>query len=132
MDEEFEALVQAQKDKAAVQEQPTDEQRGYIDWWEFAPMGDTFIVHTKPDQTKKETESGIIFQTETDVIMDRPFKGTVVSVGPEAKFNVGEYVYFEPQKGMDLAMVRKPNPDEMYLLLYNEAIIGKRVKDTRK
>ena len=104
---------------------------GYINWWEFAPTGDTFIVHTKPDKTKKTTESGLIISTQTDVIQDRPFKGEIVSVGPEAKFKVGEFVYFEPQKGMDLAMIRKPDVDEMYILLYSEAILGKRVKDTR-
>ena len=110
---------------------PTEEERGYINWWEFAPTKDTFIIHTIPDQTKKESESGIIFATEVDVIQDRPFKGEIISVGPDSKFKVGSYVYFEPQKGMDLAMIRREKPEEMYLLLYDDAILGQRVKDTR-
>lgn len=105
-------------------------QSGFIDWFEFEPQGDTFIVKSEPDNTKKETESGIIVTTENSVIQDRPANGTVVSVGPEANFEVNEFVYFEPTAGFDLKMIRTEN-DETYLLLYNKSIIGKKVKDTR-
>ncbi len=108
-----------------------DEELGFIDWWEFAPQGDTFIVLSRPDKTKKETESGIILTTQTDVVQDRPFKGEVVSVGPDCKYKVGSYLYWQPTSGMDLAMIRKENPEDMYLLLYPDAVLGQRVKDTR-
>lgn len=107
------------------------EDLGFIDYWEFAPQGDTFIVFTKPDKTKTETEGGLILTTKTDVIMDRPFKGVVVTVGPDAPYNVGDYLYWQPQSGMDLAMVRTQAPEEKYLLLHPDAILGQRVKDTR-
>lgn len=103
---------------------------GYINWWEFAPTGDTFIVKHTPDISKKETESGIIFETRVSVVQDRPTSGVVVAIGPESKYSIGDFVYFEPNAGMDLAMIRQKD-DEKYLLLYNKAIIGKRVKDTR-
>lgn len=103
---------------------------GYIDWFEFAPQGDMFVVKSVPDMTKKESESGIIFAVEQDVIQDRPFKGEVVSVGPDSKYKIGSYLYWEPMKGMDLAMIRTED-NEKYILLYNDAILGQRVKDVR-
>ncbi len=103
---------------------------GYIDWWEFAPMGDTFIVRNVIDISKKETESGIIYGTRPSVVQDRPTSGVVIAMGPGSKYQIGDFVYFAPNSGMDLAMIRKEE-DEKYLLLYNDAIIGKRVKDTR-
>ena len=106
------------------------EDLGYINWWEFAPTKDTFIVKTLPDKTKKETESGIIFATAESVVQDRPFKGEVITTGPDSKIAKGSYVYFEPTKGMDLAMIRRDG-DEMYILLYDDAILGRRVEDTR-
>ncbi len=104
---------------------------GYINWYEFAPQKDTFIVRSVPDETKKSTESGIIFATETDVIMDRPFKGEIISVGPDTKYKVGSYIYWEPQKGMNLEMIRKEQDGEVYILLYDDAVLGQRVKDIR-
>lgn len=103
---------------------------GYIDWWEFEPQGDTFIIKNLPDETKKATESGIFVSSETSVVQDRPFKGEVIAVGKDASFEVGDYVYFEPTAGMDLAMIRTVE-NEKYLLLYNKSVLGKRVKDTR-
>lgn len=130
---DFDEMVASQKaaKPEVVDEAPSEEERGYINWWEFAPQGDTFIVHTTPDETKKVSESGIIISTENDVIQDRPFKGTVVSVGPEAKVKVGTYIYFQPISGMDLAMIRRDKPEDSYLLLYPDAVLGIRVKDTR-
>ncbi len=109
----------------------TKEDFGYIDWWEFHPVGDTFIVSTIPDETKKTSDSGIIISTESDVIMDRPFKGVVVTVGPKAEYKIGDYLYWQPQSGMDLAMIRPSKEGEKFLLLHTEAILGQKVKDTR-
>ncbi len=104
---------------------------GYVDYWEFAPVNDYFIVSTVPDKTKKETESGIIMTTQTDVIMDRPFKGVVVAVGPKAKYKIGDFLWWQPTSGMDLAMIRPTKEDEKFLLLHSDAILGRRVTDTR-
>lgn len=103
---------------------------GYIDWWEFEPQKDTFIVECKPDNTKKETETGIIFSTEDSIVQDRPSKGKIINCGKDSKFSKGDFVYFEPNKGMDLKMIRTSD-DETYLLLYDDAIIGKKVEDIR-
>jgi co-chaperonin GroES (HSP10) len=107
------------------------DETGYINWYSFAPVGDTFIVKTLPDKTKKESESGIIITTQTDIVTDRPFKGMVVSVGPDAKYKIGDYLYWQPQSGFDLAMIKPTEPDEKFLLLHNDAILGQLVKDTR-
>ena len=109
-----------------------DSSKGWINWWEFAPVGDTFICETMPDVTKKETESGIIFETQESVILDRPFKGVVISVGPEAKYKIGEYLYWSPQSGMDLAMMKPEKDGQKFILLHTDAIMGRRVKDTRE
>jgi len=131
--DEFEALVQAQKDKIANPKAPSapDEIPGWYDYWEYGCVDDTFIVSTVPDQTKKTSESGIIFATEADVIQDRPFRGTVVSVGPKAKYKIGEYLFFQPTSGMDLAFLKPTKEGEMFVLLHTDAIIGRLVKDTR-
>ena len=63
--------------------------------------------------------------------MDRPFKGQVVSAGPDSKYKVGEFLYWQPQSGMDLAMIRPTEEHEKFILLHTDAILGKRVKDTR-
>ena len=104
---------------------------GWYDWWEYGCVDDTFIVSTVPDVTKKESETGIIFATEADVIQDRPFRGTVIAVGPKAKYKRGDYVFFQPTSGFDLAFLRPSAEGEKFVLLHTEAIIGKLVKDTR-
>lgn len=109
----------------------TKQDLGFIDWWEFAPIDDTFICRSSPDETKKTTESGLIIATQTDIIMDRPWKGEVISVGPTAKYNIGDFLYWQPNSGFDLAMIRNQE-HEKFILLHNEAILGQRVKDTRK
>ena len=104
---------------------------GFYDWWEYGCVDDTFIVSTVPDVTKKESESGIIFATEADVIQDRPFSGTVVAVGPKAKYKLGEYVFFQPTSGFDSAFLKPTREQEHFVLLHTEAIIGKLIKDSR-
>jgi len=104
---------------------------GYVDWWELAPVNDLFLVRTVPDKTKKESASGIIISTQESAVMDRPFKGTVISVGPDAKYKIGDYLYWQPTSGMDMAVIRPTEPDEKFLLLHTEAILCKKVKDTR-
>lgn len=130
---DFEELKkQVEQKKAAQAEQPVEEEQlGYIDWWEFAPQKDMFVVRSVPDKTKKQSESGIIITTQTDVIMDRPFKGEIISTGPDSKYKVGSYIYWEPQKGLNLEMIRKTQEGEIYLLLYDDAVLGQRVKDVR-
>jgi len=108
-----------------------DEETGWINWWEFSPVDDTFICETIPDQTKKESESGIIISTQESAIVDRPFKGVVIAVGPKAKYKIGDYLYWSPQSGMDLAMIKAEKDGRKFILLHTEAIMGQRVKDAR-
>ncbi len=117
-----------------VETEETEENlaQGWYDWWEYGCVDDTFIVSTIPDMAKKTTETGIIFSTEDSAVMDRPFKGTVISVGPKAKYNKGDFVFFQPTSGMDLAFLRPTQENESFVLLHTDAIIGKLVKDTRK
>ena len=79
-------------------EEIEDSSKGWINWWEFAPVADTFICETMPDVTKKETESGIIFETQESAIIDRPFKGIVIAVGPEAPLLKGKSLCGGSQK----------------------------------
>ena len=102
-------------------------ENGYINLDEFMPKGDTFIVQMLPVSTKKTTETGIIIATQDDsVINDRPNFGIIVSVGPECKRHVNEYVYVQKAMGYDLEMIRKGPDVEAYVLLYEDAIIGNR------
>lgn len=106
---------------------------GYIDLEEFVPSKDTFIVQMLPVSTKKETESGIIFSTTDDsAVNDRPNFGKIVSTGPECDRKIGEYVYVQKGMGYDLEMIRKPKNVEAYVLLYDDAIIGDRIKKDQK
>ena len=107
------------------------EKAGWYNWWEYGCVKDTFIVSTIPNITKKESETGIIFATEADIVQDRPFEGTVVSVGPDAKYRLGEYVFFQPTSGFDLAFLRPSKEGEKFVLLHTDAIIGKLIKDSR-
>ena len=104
---------------------------GFVEWYEFEPTKDTFIVSTVPDQTKKTSQTGIVTSTETSVVQDRPFRGVVVSIGPDSVFRVGDYVYFQPTSGFDLAMIKPTKPEEKFILLHTDAILGKRIPDTR-
>ena len=108
-----------------------EKDNGYIQWYQYGCVNDTFIVSTVPDSTKKESDSGLILTTEESVVQDRPFKGTVVTAGPESKYAVGDYVYFQPTSGFDLAFIRPTQDKEMFVLLHNDAVIGKLVADSR-
>ncbi len=103
-------------------------ENSWMDLDEFVCLKDTFIARTLPQNTKKETESGLILSTQADsVVNDRPDAGVVVSVGPEAEFRVGEYIFIQKGHGYDLANIRKdPKADYNYLLLYTDAVIGKK------
>ena len=104
---------------------------GFIDWFEFEPQKDTFIGRTLPVETKKATESGLILQAEDDsVVNDRPDACIVVSVGETCKYKVGDFLYLQKGMGYDLKQVRKEN-DQEFILLYPDAVIGKKVQDTR-
>ena len=105
---------------------------GWFEYWEYGCVDDTFMVSTTPDVTKKESESGIIFATETDIVQDRPFRGVVVAVGPKAQYRIGEVVFFQPTSGFDLAFLKPTKEDEKFVLLHTDAIIGRLVKDSRK
>jgi len=102
----------------------------WINWYNFLCVNDTFMVKTVPDTTKLESTGGILLEAEVSKLQDRPSYGEIMSVGNNTIYNVGDYVYFEPTKGMDLGMI-KTTGDERYLLLYDDAVVGIRVKDSR-
>ncbi len=105
----------------------------WIDWYEFQPQGDTFILKTLPIATTKETEGGLILSIHDSKVVDRPNAGIVMSTGPDARYKVGDFLFFDSMKGFDLGMIRKESDAEYsYLLLYTDAIIGQKVKDVRK
>jgi len=100
---------------------------GWMDLDEWVCLKDTFIIRTLPITTTKKTEGGIIISsTERSVINDRPDAGIVVSTGPDTKFKIGEYVFIEKGKGYDLSQIRKDSNDYFYMLLYDDAVIGKK------
>ena len=104
----------------------------WINWWEFAPQKDQFLVKVFKSETKKETESGIILGTRESKVEDRPNAGIILAIGPDVKnFKVGEFIYWQMTAGYDLEMIRKEEENDKYLLLYPDAVLGKRVKDVR-
>ena len=103
-----------------------------INWWECAPKKDTFVCRILPDKSKTETESGLIIAQKAGSVQDRPYQGEVISVGPKAKYSIGDYLFWQPQTGFDLAMIRPTQEDEKFILLHPEAILGQKVKDTRE
>ena len=118
-------MSKTEKDLSSL---PEIDSNGFIDLEEFMPSGDTFVVQMLPVTTTKETETGIVLSIQDSVVHDRPNFGKIVSVGPECERKIGEYVYIQKGMGYDLEMIRKPSDVEAYVLLYNDAIIGNRIK----
>ena len=106
---------------------PEEIKNDWIDIEDFLPARDTFVVKGLEAETEKETEGGIILSTIDSVLHDRPNAGVIVSVGPDTKRKVGEFVYWQKTSGYDLEMNRKPaEATYNYVLLYEDAIIGNR------
>ena len=58
------------------------DERGFIDYWNFAPQADILVVQTIKTKVKMETESGIILSTQENKETVCPDMGIVVSQGP--------------------------------------------------
>jgi co-chaperonin GroES (HSP10) len=102
---------------------------GWIELEEFLPARDMFVVKALPQDTEKKTETGIVLSVQESVVEDRPAGGIIMSVGPESKRKVGEFVYWTKQSGYDLNMIRKPADAEFkYVLLYEDALLGNRTE----
>jgi len=102
-----------------------------INWYEFAPVRDYFLVQTIPNESEKKTESGIIIKTNDSIVEDRPRQGVIKSVGPDCPYEVGQFVFWQKNAGYDLHNIRLDQNDNPYLLLHPDAILGIKVKDTR-
>ena len=102
-------------------------QNDWIEIDEFQPAKDTFVVKVLTPETETKSESGLILKTKTDNLVDRPDAGIIVSVGPDSKRKVGEFVYYTKASGYQLEMIRLPNDGDSWLLLYDDAIIGNRL-----
>jgi len=107
------------------------EVNGFINWWEFAPTKDLMLCRVIKDETTEKTETGLILQVQNSVVEDRPSQGVIVSVGPEAPYSVGTFIYWTKTGGYDQHQIRK-NDDEYYTLISPETVLGQKVKDTRK
>ena len=103
-----------------------------INWYEFAPVKDYFLVKTIPNESDKKTESGIIMKIQDSAVHDRPKQCVVVSVGPECPYEIGEFLFFQKTSGYDLKNIRTDENDNEFSLYHPDAVLGKKVKDTRK
>ena len=103
-----------------------------IEWYEFAPVKDLFLIETIPNESDKKTETGIIIKTTESAVEDRPRQGVIKSVGPDCPYEVGQFVFFQKNAGYDLKNIKTDSNDNYYMLLHPDAILGVKVKDTRK
>lgn len=88
------------------------------------------IVHEKDilvraDYKKAlETSSGILITVNPSVTGDRPTNGEVLQIGSEVtEIKVGDNVFFDKVNGHDIYL--DDNPDEWFVLLDSEVILGK-------
>ena len=103
-----------------------------IEWYEFAPAKDYFLVKTIPNESEKKTESGIVISVSESVVEDRPRQGVVVSVGPDCPYEIGDFLFFQKTAGYDMKNIKTDELDQYYVLYHPDAVLGKRVKDVRK
>ena len=104
---------------------------GYIDWWEFSPVNDLMLCKIVPTETEQKTESGILIQTQTSVVEDRPSQGVVMAKGPDAPHDVGTFLFWTKTGGYDQHQIRKSEDDQYYTLINPETILGVKIKDSR-
>lgn len=102
-----------------------------INWYEFQPVKDYFLVKTIPNTSEKKSESGIILKVSDSIVEDRPKCGVVVSTGPDCPYKVGEYLYFQKNAGYEMANIRLDSNENPYMLYHPDAVLGRRVKDVR-
>jgi len=103
-----------------------------LHWWEFAPVKDYFLVQTIPNESDKKTESGIVISTQNSVVDDRPHQGIVKATGPKCPYSVGDFLFFQKTSGYDMNNIRIDENENPFILYHPDAVLGKRVKDTRK
>jgi len=105
---------------------------GYINWWEYAPADNLYVVEYNEDMTKKVSPNGIIIATTETSVLDRPHTGIIKSKGPDAKkYEIGMTVFFNKNVTFDLGMIISEN-GEKYMLVPEDRIDGYKVKDVRK
>lgn len=106
--------------------------RGYMNWWNFAPRDNVIIVRMIPQKLKTETDSGIIIATTEDKETIAPNYGEVVSQGPEVNEDlVGRIVFFPPQNMMPLGMIRPTEDGGFFQMTTSDRLDGILVKDVR-
>jgi len=107
-------------------------ENAYLQWWEFQPTSDLYLIRVHPDYSKTESPTGIIIATQPSKVVDRPTTGEIVSRGSNAsKYDIGFQVFFAPNRGFDLNYILTEG-EEKFMLVAEENIDGIRVKDTRE
>ncbi len=107
-------------------------ENAYLQWWEFQPTTDLYLVRVHPDYSKTESPSGIIIATQPSKVIDRPTTGEIICRGPDAKkYELGLQVFFAPNRGFDLGYILTEG-EEKFMLVAEDHIDGLRVQDTRK
>ncbi len=101
----------------------------WIEWYEFQPQADTFLCEVYKQETTMQTEGGLILNTEESKVEDRPTAGKVLSIGPDAPYNIGDILFWRKESGYDLGMIRAN--EEKYILMHPGGVIGKKVTDVR-
>ena len=101
-----------------------------LEWEEFKPDKDFFLVLSIPNISEKRSETGIIMSVSDSVVEDRPRQGVVLSIGPKCPYKIGDYLFFQKSAGYDIQSIKKPDilPDGFRFILYHpDAVLGKRV-----
>ena len=107
------------------------DERGFIDYWNFAPQADILVVQTIKTKVKMETESGIILSTQENKETVCPDMGIVVSQGPEVEDDmISKVVMYPPQSNFPLQMI-KVHEDSAFSMVPRSRIDGILVKDVR-
>ena len=109
------------------------DERGYMNWWSFAPRDNVIVVRMIVTKLQTETESGIIFATTETKETVAPNYGEVVSQGPDVKENlVGKVVFFPPQNMLPLGQIRPDEDGAFYQMTTSDRLDGILVKDLRE
>jgi len=107
--------------------------RGYMEWYNFAPRDNVIVVRMIPQKLKTETDSGIIIAMSEDKETIAPNYGEVVSQGPEVKEDlVGKVVFFPPQNMMPMGMLRPTEDGGFFQMTTADRLDGILVKDVRE
>lgn len=88
---------------------------------DFEPLSKLLLVKTDKIITEEVSQSGVIVEIKQKSVLDRPYTGTVVAIGPEVKeIAIGDKVIWPIAEGLDFKL-----NDGNFTLLKIESVIGK-------